>query len=243
MDIIDHSNLVFAHGVDADPAKKTGAETLANRYFDGPGQSLAIPVMNNGQRRTLDQIGEAIELGFAAAASQPNAQFMWTRVGCGAGEYREDEILEVMASIPVPGNVLLPGRWQSMRHGDLAPRVIIAGGRDFQDFHQLQAKCDRVLSGFRDGPLEIVQGRARGVDKLGERYGLEAQARGCDQWRVTGFPANWNRFGKAAGMLRNSAMAWYATHLIAFWDGQSRGTKNMVETATREGLGHRVIRY
>lgn len=58
---------------------------------------------------------------------------------------------------------------------------------------------------------------------------------------VAPFPAEWKRYGRAAGMIRNQQMAWYATHLIAFWDGQSSGTRSMIEMAKRDGLEVRVV--
>jgi hypothetical protein len=60
-----------------------------------------------------------------------------------------------------------------------------------------------------------------------------------DSW----FPADWDFFGKRAGMLRNVKMAESATHLIAFWDGISNGTKNMIDEAKKRNLMVRVIRF
>jgi hypothetical protein len=57
------------------------------------------------------------------------------------------------------------------------------------------------------------------------------------------FPADWKTHGKAAGPIRNRQMAKNAEALIALWDGNSRGTKNMIETATKLGLKVYVKRY
>jgi len=57
------------------------------------------------------------------------------------------------------------------------------------------------------------------------------------------FPAEWNKFGKAAGPKRNKEMAIAADALIAFWDGKSRGTKNMIELAKQKGLKVKVILF
>jgi hypothetical protein len=51
---------------------------------------------------------------------------------------------------------------------------------------------------------------------------------------VADFPADWKKFGKAAGMIRNAEMAAYADVVIAFAGG--RGTDNMVEQGTKKGL-------
>lgn len=83
----------------------------------------------------------------------------------------------------------------------------------------------------------IVSGHASGADALGERY---AQERGleCEQ-----YPADWEAYGRAAGPIRNAEMAEVADALIAFWDGASRGTKNMIDTAKSKGLKVAVVRY
>jgi len=114
-------------------------------------------------------------------------------------------------------------------------KVIIAGGRDFQDFDLLCKKVDKILS--RQDRVEIISGAARGADKLGERY---ADLRG---YEITRFPADWGNNGKAAGFIRNEEMAGYSDALIAFWDGKSKGTKHMIDTAYMMGLDVRVIKY
>lgn len=115
-------------------------------------------------------------------------------------------------------------------------RVIVAGGRDFEDYALLQQTMDRLLVNVQDR-IVIVCGRARGADSLGERY---AQEHGHS---VRTFPADWDRYGRAAGFIRNEEMAKNADALVAFWDGQSRGTQNMIEVARRYQLKIRVIRY
>jgi len=112
-------------------------------------------------------------------------------------------------------------------------KVIIAGSRDFNDYEKLVKKCDFYLSNVRD--IEIVSGTARGADKLGERYAKER----C--YPIKEFPANWDEYGKSAGSIRNREMADYADALIAFWDGKSRGTKDMIEAAQKKGLRIKVV--
>lgn len=106
-------------------------------------------------------------------------------------------------------------------------KVIIAGSRDFHDFELLEAECDRILG---DEKVEIVSGRARGADRLGETY---AYNKGH---KIKTFEADWDKYGKAAGYKRNAEMAEYADVLIAFWDGLSKGTKHMIDLAKEKGL-------
>ena len=112
-------------------------------------------------------------------------------------------------------------------------RVVIAGGREFNDYELLREICDEHIS----PDSEIVSGGARGTDKLGERYATET---GRD---LKIFPADWNKHGKGAGHIRNKQMAEYGDMLIAFWDGESKGTLNMIQTAKKLGLILYVHRY
>ena len=114
-------------------------------------------------------------------------------------------------------------------------KVIIAGGRDFEDYDLLRLKVDKILS--QQDEVEIVSGCATGADKLGERY---AEERGYD---VKRFPPDWGFYGRKGGFVRNEDMALYADALIAFWNEISKGTKHMIDTAELHGLETRVIYY
>ena len=113
-------------------------------------------------------------------------------------------------------------------------KLIIAGGRNFTDYDLLKTKIDRILSNTES--VEVVSGGARGADALGERYAKE-RSHSC-----TIFPADWDKYGRGAGYIRNKQMAQYATHLIAFWDGKSKGTKHMITLANEYALKVRVVR-
>lgn len=126
-------------------------------------------------------------------------------------------------------------------------RMIIAGGRDFTDYAMLKENVKRVLLDFvRTHPcnrIKIISGHANGADKLGERFSEEFGL------EVIKLPANWDKYGKQAGILRNIDMAKYAVNnnnfgvLVAFWDGTSKGTKHMIDCAKTHGLEVHVISY
>lgn len=105
-------------------------------------------------------------------------------------------------------------------------RVIIAGGRDYNNYETLLDAVEE--SGFRIDV--VVSGGAAGVDHLGEIYAAEMNL------KLAVFNADWSTHGRAAGPIRNRKMSENADALIAIWDGKSRGTKNMIETATKKGL-------
>ena len=114
--------------------------------------------------------------------------------------------------------------------------VIIAGGRDFQDYDLLEKTVDQFLSNIQD-EITIFCGKARGADSLGERY---AESHG---YAVRYFPPDWRRYGRAAGPRRNQEMAEEADALAAFWDGSSPGTGHMIQSASHRGLRLLVTRY
>ena len=116
-------------------------------------------------------------------------------------------------------------------------RLIIAGGREFSDYPLLAASVAEFVNELDDPEIEIVCGCAKGADSLGEKYG---QSKG---YKINYYKPNWDLYGKAAGMIRNGIMAQNADGLIAFWDGRSKGTKNMIGLARRQGLKVKVIKY
>lgn len=110
-------------------------------------------------------------------------------------------------------------------------RTIIAGSRGIISpaaLHFAVEECPWDIT-------EVVSGGARGVDRMGEEW---AESRGLP---VKRFPAQWDKHGRAAGPIRNAEMARYAEALLALWDGQSRGTKNMIENAQKMGLKVHVV--
>jgi hypothetical protein len=103
-------------------------------------------------------------------------------------------------------------------------KVIIAGSRNVDDYKLVAETIRR--SGYTI--TEIVSGCAVGVDRLGEQW-----ARANDI-PIKEMPANWNMFGKIAGSIRNRDMAIYADAAIIIWDGESKGTRNMIENMVRK---------
>ncbi len=118
-------------------------------------------------------------------------------------------------------------------------KIIIAGGRDFDNYPLLVGKVDEIITRWRryNNKIEIVSGKAKGADSLGERY---AQQRG---FKLKQFPANWEKHGKSAGYKRNKQMAGYADICICFWDGESKGTAHMIDLTEEYGLTLHIIKY
>ena len=103
-------------------------------------------------------------------------------------------------------------------------RVLVCGGRNFSRRKILFNILDVVK------PQSIIHGNAKGADKLGGQYALECGI-SCDV-----FPADWNRYGRGAGPLRNQQMLdeGFPTMVVAVDGGD--GTKDMVRRARKAGI-------
>ena len=124
-------------------------------------------------------------------------------------------------------------------------RIIIAGSRDFNDYELLKKSAIEIITKKTMLPdlTRIVSGGARGADTLGERFANEMGL------EISRFIPDWDGLGKRAGYVRNAEMAKFAVEdnsygvLIAFWDGQSRGTKHMIDLANKYGLEVHVVNF
>ena len=115
-------------------------------------------------------------------------------------------------------------------------RLVVAGCRDYNDYSVASVeiekhikKCDANCS------VIIVSGCAEGADKLGERYATEHHL------NIERYPAEWDKYGKSAGPIRNERMAEVADGVLVFWDGKSRGTKNMIENSKKANKPYVII--
>lgn len=104
-------------------------------------------------------------------------------------------------------------------------KLIIAGGRDFNDYDYALESINALVDSNTIDPegLEIVSGMARGADTIGIQLAEEYEL------PLHEFHANWTQQGKFAGYKRNMDMGKFADALVAFWDGKSVGTKHMIE--------------
>jgi hypothetical protein len=129
-------------------------------------------------------------------------------------------------------------------------KLIITGSRDFEGEEAYESICDAVSkSGWEFDIEEVVSGKAKGADTLGERWAFENDrpVRGFwPQWKdlkQEGARVKENQYGKYnanAGAFRNTQMAEYGDALIAIVDG-SFETVNMVKQMKE--LGKPVFTY
>lgn len=117
-------------------------------------------------------------------------------------------------------------------------RLIIAGGRNFNDYDYMQRCCMAVIDKLsKDYDIIVVSGHAQGADMLGERFANEQDL------ILEVYPADWKAHYRSAGFRRNEQMGDISDGLIAFWDGRSHGTRHMIEYAKSKGLDVTVYYY
>ena len=110
-------------------------------------------------------------------------------------------------------------------------RVLVCGSRHFTDYQLLKETLESY------DITEIISGHARGADSLAEVFATEKQI----PKRI--FPADWERYGKRAGPIRNAQMLreGLPDMVLAFLGPNSRGTKNMINQAEKAGVPVHII--
>ena len=109
-------------------------------------------------------------------------------------------------------------------------KLAIVGSRTFDDFGEL---LNFITFWFYDGLNncfhfdEIISGGAKGADSLGERF--------ADDYEINKkvFKPEWDKYGKSAGFIRNQVIVDTCDMVLAFWDGESRGTADTIAKAKK----------
>lgn len=120
-------------------------------------------------------------------------------------------------------------------------RILVCGSRGWANHATTYARIREALLGKLPPSVfeqhVIIHGNAPCVDQL-----AGAVARGLG-YLVEVYPADWNKFGRGAGFKRNQQMLTEGKPnlVLAFWDGQSRGTKHMIDLALKAGIPVEVI--
>lgn len=117
-------------------------------------------------------------------------------------------------------------------------KVLVCGTRRW---HDRQVIADKLLALVTENDLRypdplIIHGAARGADRIA------AEEAGKAGLITLAFPADWAKYGKRAGFVRNIEMLDQQPDLvIAFWDGVSKGTKHTIDEAVRRGIPVEIV--
>lgn len=103
-------------------------------------------------------------------------------------------------------------------------KVIVAGSREFDNEKLAFDYLDKInqIAECMHKKMTIISGTARGADTIGINY---AKSRSLECIEM---PADWDKYGKSAGYIRNKEMAKVANSAIVFWDGESKGSEHMI---------------
>ena len=113
--------------------------------------------------------------------------------------------------------------------------LAIVGSRNFTDYPLF---CQLLEDAIQDIKVHtVISGGARGVDTMAEQWANDNKRR-----FVVHLP-QWNRYGKSAGPIRNRKIIQDSDQVIAFWDGESRGTQSSIQIAKRLSKPCHIIMY
>jgi hypothetical protein len=117
-------------------------------------------------------------------------------------------------------------------------KLIVACSKDYTDYEHLSRVIFAMADvEFADKEVSIVSGMARGADTLAVRFATDNY---IDLYE---FPADWRKYGKFADLYSNMQMGDFADGLLAFWDGKSEGTAQMISYMKQLGKFVHVINY
>lgn len=104
--------------------------------------------------------------------------------------------------------------------------LAVIGSRTFSNSALLAEHMDEVCAAYHVSV--VVSGGAKGADSLAANY---AASRGLP---VQIFEPDWAQFGRGAGPIRNKAIVNAADVVLAFWDGESKGTQQALTYAKQK---------
>jgi len=100
-------------------------------------------------------------------------------------------------------------------------KLAIVGSRTYENWDEFLKLVQDVI--YVDGITKIVSGGAKGADKLAEKF--------ADFFEIEKeiYHADWNKHGRSAGYIRNKDIIKNSDIVVAFWDGESKGTKHAID--------------
>ena len=101
-------------------------------------------------------------------------------------------------------------------------KIAVIGSRELQ--------VDHLEDYLPEGVTEIVSGGARGVDSCARDYALQHGL------KLTELLPDYEKYGRGAPLRRNITIIEYADHVLAFWDGKSRGTKYVIDNCKKRNI-------
>lgn len=118
-------------------------------------------------------------------------------------------------------------------------KLIVTGSRDWVDSFQIRCALD-IFTAYKGYPNTLVHGDCpSGADFIADQIAMEGNDQYSTSWNIVRYPADWDRYGRAAGPIRNELMIdenLDANYVLAFPLGESRGTRHCMGYAQSKGL-------
>jgi len=111
--------------------------------------------------------------------------------------------------------------------------VAIIGSRNFTDKSYIYKKLDSIF--LSNKPELVVSGGAKGPDQIGINWATN------NGIKIKEFYPSWDKYGKSAGVIRNTQIIENSDLVIAFWDGCSKGTKDSIDKAKKLNKQVKII--
>ena len=112
-------------------------------------------------------------------------------------------------------------------------KLAVIGSRGFDNYELVE----KVLNDYKDKVTLLISGGAKGADTLGEQWAKN------NNIETLIFPADWIKYGKRAGFVRNNDIVYSCDLCVAFWDGNSKGTLDSINKAKAMNKEVIVLNY
>ena len=111
-------------------------------------------------------------------------------------------------------------------------KIAIIGSRNFADYELLKKTLNEIT-----GITKVISGGAKGADSLAEQWAKE------NEIETVIYKPDWAKYGRGAGVVRNRLIIEDCDLCIAFWDGESKGTKSSIDHCKKLNKKLTIVRY
>lgn len=122
---------------------------------------------------------------------------------------------------------------------EIPVNIAVIGSRNFNDYEFVENIVSEVIADMKNQTISdtitIVSGGAKGTDLLAERFANQ------HSFPLLIFRPDYKSFGKAAPIRRNREILEHSDMVIAFWDGESKGTRYMIENAEKLQIKTKIV--
>ena len=111
-------------------------------------------------------------------------------------------------------------------------KIAVIGSRNFANYELLKKTLSEIT-----GITKVISGGAKGADSLAEQWAKE------NQIETVIYKPDWAKYGRGAGVVRNRLIIEDCDLCIAFWDGESKGTKSSIDHCKKLNKKLTIVRY